>query len=314
MRTSTRVLGFLAVLVLVLGLGWAAGRWLGPDEGSVAADTGEHGQHAGAGGPGADGAGAGHGEAVAAGLQVSEHGHTLTLAESTLPAGRQELAFTIEGEDRPVTAYDVVHEKELHLIVVRRDLTGFQHVHPTMDADGTWRVEVDLDPGPWRVLADFAPTGGEPHVLGADLFVPGDFEPAPLGEQDLSASVDAYDVNLGGSFVAGAEATLTATVSRDGEVVDLEPYLGATGHLVALRAGDLGYLHVHPEEDAGRAEFHTAFPSVGTYRLFLDFKHDGVVHTAAFTAQVDGAGHDHGPHSHGEDGGEGEGDDHGHDH
>lgn len=326
MRTSTRALGFVAVLTLVLAAGWAGGRWLGPDEDTVAADTSGHGAgHSDSADQGAEAA-AGHGEhgeehgggaaaAVAAGLQVSEHGHTLTLRESTVPTGRQELAFTIEGEDGPVTAYDVAHEKRLHLIVVRRDLTGFQHVHPEMDDDGTWRVDVDLEPGPWRVFADFKPTGGEAHVLGADLFVPGDFEPETLGKQELAASVDGYDVNLGGSFTVGTASTLTATVSRDGEVVELEPYLGASGHLVALRAGDLGYLHVHPEE-GDRAAFHTAFPSAGTYRLFLDFKHDGVVRTAAFTVHVDGAGHDHSTHSHGEadqDGGE-HSDGHDHDH
>ncbi len=318
MRTSTRVAGFVAVLALVLAAGWAGGRWLGPDEDTVATDSAGHGHadEAAGGSAGGHGEHGEHGAAVAAGLQVSEHGHTLTLAEGTLPAGRQQLAFTIEGEDGPVTAYDVAHEKELHLIVVRRDLTGFQHVHPTMDADGTWRVDVDLEPGPWRVFADFKPTGGEAHVLGADLFVPGDFEPEPVGEQELAASVDGYDVNLGGGFTVGAASTLTATVSKDGEVVDLEPYLGATGHLVALRAGDLGYLHVHPE-DSDRAGFHTAFPSVGTYRLFLDFKHDGVVRTAAFTVQVEGAGHDHGTHSHGDEAGDhedGSEDGHSHDH
>lgn len=321
MRTSTRVAGFVAVLALVLAAGWAGGRWLGPDEDTVATDSAGHGhadEAAGgsAGGHGEHGGHSEHGAAVAAGLQVSAHGHTLTLAEGTLPAGRQQLAFTIEGEDGPVTAYDVAHEKELHLIVVRRDLTGFQHVHPTMDAAGTWRVDVDLEPGPWRVFADFKPTGGEAHVLGADLFVPGDFEPEPVGEQELAASVDGYDVNLGGGFTVGTASTLTATVRKDGEVVDLEPYLGATGHLVALRAGDLGYLHVHPE-DGDRAGFHTAFPSVGTYRLFLDFKHDGVVRTAAFTVQVEGAGHDHGTHSHGdeaEDHEDGSEDGHSHDH
>ncbi|MDN4163346.1 hypothetical protein [Nocardioides abyssi] len=309
MRTSTRVAAFVAMLALVLAAGWAGGRWLGPDEESVATDGSTHGHDDAAAG----GHGGGHGDehgaagaAAAAGLQVSEHGHTLTLAEPTLPSGRQELAFTIEGEDGPVTAYDVAHEKRLHLVVVRRDLTGFQHVHPAMDDDGTWRVDVDLEPGPWRVFADFKPTGGEAHVLGADLLVPGDFEPEALGEQELAASVDGYDVNLGGGFTVGTASTVTATVSKDGEVVELEPYLGASGHLVALRSGDLGYLHVHPEE-GDRAEFHTAFPSVGAYRLFLDFKHDGVVRTAAFTVQVGGAGHDHSTHSHGD----GSGDDHG---
>ena len=70
---------------------------------------------------------------------------------------------------------------------------------------------------------------------------------------------------------------------RDGEpVTDLEPYLGAYGHLVALRAGDLAYLHVHPEGGRGPVAFRAEVPSEGAYHLFLDFKHDGVVRTAAF--------------------------------
>ena len=37
-------------------------------------------------------------------------------------------------------------------------------------------------------------------------------------------------------------------------MTDLQPYLGAYGHLVALRDGDLAYLHVHPGEHGdGRA-------------------------------------------------------------
>jgi hypothetical protein len=79
-------------------------------------------------------------------------------------------------------------------------------------------------------------------------------------------------------------------VSRDGhELTDLEPYLRARGHLVALREGDLAYLHVHPEEGpepGAGVSFMTEFPSAGRYRLFLQFKHDGRVHTTAFTRAV----------------------------
>ena len=64
----------------------------------------------------------------------------------------------------------------------------------------------------------------------------------------------------------------------------MEPYLGARGHLVALREGDLAFLHVHP--DADRLRFTAEFPSAGRYRLFLQFKAGGRVHTAAFTRQV----------------------------
>ncbi len=74
-------------------------------------------------------------------------------------------------------------------------------------------------------------------------------------------------------------------------MTDLQPYLAAYGHLVALRQGDLAYLHVHPDGAPGDGRtkagpaivFHTTAPSDGTYRLFLDFKHGGVVRTAEFT-------------------------------
>jgi hypothetical protein len=86
---------------------------------------------------------------------------------------------------------------------------------------------------------------------------------------------------------------VTLTVRRNGRpVTDLEPYLGAYAHLVVLRAGDLGYLHVHPDGEPGDGRtaagpgiaFHAEVPSPGTYRLFLDFKHRGAVRTAEFTA------------------------------
>jgi len=90
-----------------------------------------------------------------------------------------------------------------------------------------------------------------------------------------------------GALRAGREAELRFTVTRDGEPVRTEPYLGAGGHLVALRAGDLGYLHTHPaDDDAAAVRFATEFPSEGRYRLFFQFKHEGRVRTAAFTREV----------------------------
>jgi hypothetical protein len=104
--------------------------------------------------------------------------------------------------------------------------------------------------------------------------------------------VDGYTVTLGGTLDPGRTSTLTLDVSRAGApVTDLEPYLGAYGHLVALRTGDLAYLHVHPESGpAGpRVTFRAEVPTAGTYRLYLDFQHSGTVRTAEFTVTA-GAG------------------------
>lgn len=231
------------------------------------------------------------------GLMVSQDGYTLRLADRTVLAGPQvPLRFQILGPDgAPVTGYQTEHDKELHLIAVRRDLSHFQHVHPVLDPDGTWSVPLDLAaPGEYRVFADFTPTGHDGGlVLGADLAVPGPYEPVPLPEPAAVAQVvDGYQVTLAGDLAPGQASELTVTVSKDGvPVTDLQPYLAAYGHLVALRAGDLAYLHVHPAGEPGDGvtpagpgiTFYATAPSAGDYRLFLDFQHAGVVRTAEFT-------------------------------
>lgn len=151
------------------------------------------------------------------------------------------------------------------------------------------------------MFADFTPAaaGAENLTLGADLAVSGAYRPAALPAPGATAEVDGYRVALGGDLRAGRSGELKLTVSRNGRpVTDLQPYLGAYGHLVALRSGDLAYLHVHPNEGGPGpvVSFTATAPSAGAYRLFLDFKHEGKVRTAAFTVRVaepgnDGDGH-----------------------
>ena len=227
------------------------------------------------------------------GLMVSQNGYSFRLDQDTVSAGDDvPVSFTIEGPDgSPVTEYDEEHEKELHLIAVRRDFYGFQHVHPERAEDGTWSTSLDLTAGQWRVFADFKASGAEAITLGNDLAVRGDYQPAAPAAETRTATVDGYTVTLDGDIVPGEEAKLTLSVTRDGApVTDLEPYLGAYGHLVALRSGDLAYLHVHPEGTPGDGKtepgpdvvFFAEVPSPDQYHLYLDFKHEGVVRTAAF--------------------------------
>jgi len=230
------------------------------------------------------------------GLQTTQDGYTLALDNSIATANPDvPLKFQIlSPTGAPVKRYVETHEKLLHLIVVRNDLAVFQHVHPTLDDQGTWSVPLNLSrAGDYRVFADFMPTGGPALTLGANLHVAGKYDPQPLPPASQTAQVDGYTVTLSGTPKANEGSMLTLSVSRDGKPVDdLQPYLGAYGHLVAVRAPDLAYLHVHPmsEDDAAASGpeigFHTTFPSVGSYRLFLDFQHGDVVRTAAFTVNV----------------------------
>jgi hypothetical protein len=222
------------------------------------------------------------------GLAVAEHGLRLVIANPGFARGRTEtLRFRVVDErGATVRDFDVERTKRMHLIVVRRDLTGFQHLHPRQHADGQWTIALRLDrAGSYRVFADFS-HHGEATTLASDLRVDGaatlERLPAPATE---AVSDGGYSVRVDeGTVHAGREAGIRFTILRHGKPVEVEPYLGANGHLVALREGDLAFLHVHPM--AGTTEFESTFPTVGRYRLFLQFKHDGRVHTAAFTQEV----------------------------
>lgn len=319
LKAPARAAVFVAALAVVLAAALGVGRLVGPLDVATSAphadvehETAEHetAQH--------DTDEHGDSSPVGLGLAQEQDGYRLELPQTRLPAGEQTFRFTVVGPDGPVTSYDEAHERDLHLIVVRRDLTGFQHVHPTLDtATGEWSTGLVLEPGSWRVLADFVPAGGEQLVLGADLAVEGSGTVQPLGEDVLGVSVDGYDVTIGLNPVAGAETRAAVTVMRDGqEVADLGQYLGELGHLVVLRDGDLGYVHGHPVDAAGTGPvipFDLTFPSGGRYRLFVEFEHAGAVHTAAFTVGVeagDGHEHDHGDETGGQTGEEGGDHDH----
>lgn len=237
-----------------------------------------------------------------AGLQVSADGFTFELLGEAPAAGATtELSFRIVGPDgEPVTDYEPTHERELHLIAVRRDFAGYQHVHPSMDADGTWTVPVEFaEPGTYRLFADFRPAQRtEALTLGTDLTIAGTVAPVALPPPPDSVTVDGYEVSVDGELVPGTLSELTLSIRRNGEpITDLEPYLGAYGHLVALRGGDLAYLHVHPDGEPGDGRtrpgpavtFFVEVPAAGDYRLFLDFQHDGVVRTAEFTMTANGS-------------------------
>ncbi|MFV2101333.1 hypothetical protein [Micromonospora sp. LOL_024] len=266
------------VLALTLAVGFFAGR---------------AGTAAGPYRPAAVGAGA-HTNHGPGGLEVSRDGWTLALDTPDLRADRPgELVFRItDPAGTTLTTFQKNHERRMHLVLVGRDLTGYQHVHPEMSPDGTWRVMVTpTAPGPLRAIADFWPTGAPAGVtLGVDVPVPGRYAATPLVEPEETVVVDDYTITLDGGLRAGESNQVLVWLGRDGRPVpDLQRHLGAYGHLVALRQGDLAYLHVHPaaaSQPSSVVAFGVTVPSAGTYRLFFEFRHLDEVRVAAFTVVV----------------------------
>lgn len=229
----------------------------------------------------------------------------ITSVDGWRPGIPTDFAFDIV-DDRGATLRDFasMHEKIMHFIVVRHDLTQFQHLHPEFSAaDGRFTVRGLTLPsaGPYRLFADFAPTGGMsgPDGMALPVTVPidlsvgdvGSYQPGSLPEPVDSVITNGYEVMLTqpDTLVAGAESRLTFTIRRGPTAVTgLEPYLGANGHAVILREGDLAFIHSHALEDSaalrsGQIPFMVHFGEPGRYRVFLQFQHLGKVQTAAFT-------------------------------
>jgi hypothetical protein len=281
---------FVAVLAALFTVGAIAGQVIDPDArgGDEMPGHGAQQSHEEDSKMTSASAHGGDGTRPVRGLAVAENGLRVEVERAELRRGVEEtVAFRIVGDDGEVVRdFDVTHEKRMHLIVARRDLTGFQHLHPEMTADGTWSTKVVLpQAGSYRLFADFS-HDGEAVTLASDLRVDGEADLRDLPPAEPTAVSDGgYDVRLDSSGArAGGESELRFTITRDGEPVETEPYLGAGGHLVALREGDMAFLHVHPNEDG--VSFAATFPTEGRYRLFLQFQHEGRVQTVAFTQEV----------------------------
>lgn len=289
MNAAGRLAVFGAVLAVAFGAAYTTAAAIAPD--SPAAPAQGH--------PSSEPARAVPASADQAGLSLADGGYQLSPVQAPGTVGaRGLLSFAIlDQAGRPLRNYQTVHDKQLHLIVVRSDGGHYAHVHPLLDRDsGRWSIPWNWNAaGTYRVFADFTPAGGGQLTLTRAVDVSGAFSPSATTGARTVDHVAGYTVELDGTLAAGTSSRLTARITRDGRpVTALQPYLGAFGHLVALRDGDLAYLHVHPEGDepspgdsgGPTVSFAATAPTAGRYLLYLDFRVQDTVHTAAFVVDA----------------------------
>ena len=225
------------------------------------------------------------------------------------------------GGKTPVTAFDEVHTKLLHFIVVSQDLTQFLHIHPDYQGGGVFVLK-DLvlpDSANYVTYADFTPTGDQQHYVRNTLTVNGATDKQPnLAVSPREITVGDLKITLEGEdvFAAGVETSLKFHVSdakTNADVDNLDEYLGAAGHLVIIDEANQIYIHTHPAghdmadmggmsgmstatpEMAGMVmpmnygpdlEFVTEIPSAGLWGMWLQTQYKGDVYTFPFVVKV----------------------------
>jgi hypothetical protein len=207
------------------------------------------------------------------------------------------IRLTVTNNGARVENFEVSHEKLLHLIVVSKDLSYFNHIHPEYKGDGVFEIKNELPAGgEYRMVADFKPTNGSSMSKMAWVTVEGDTaQPiAVTVDEILEKTVEGTHVALSiePGPAAGEKCTLKFTLT-DGDtqlpISDLEPYLGSIGHVVVLSEDGERYLHVHALEGQGsgpEALFETEFPESGVYKIWGQFQRNGKVVTVPFVVEV----------------------------
>jgi hypothetical protein len=201
-----------------------------------------------------------------------------------------------------VRRFDVVHERVFHLFIVSHDLEYFAHVHPTLHRDGSLNVDMELPrAGAYQMIADFTPAGGPPQLAQASFITAGYTGPLSVIPKLVA---DGADKIVGGARIkltmpealAGREQLITFDLQDEttgSSVRDLEPYLGATGHLLVTSADRAVAFHSHPVAGLSTTGgptvvFQVLFPRPGDYRMWVQLQRHGQVLTSSFTVPVKG--------------------------
>jgi hypothetical protein len=215
----------------------------------------------------------------------------------SIPAGRDlTLEFRVldPKTGRPVTAFEIIHEKLFHLFLVSQDLEYFSHEHPVLGRDGWFRLKTHLPkPGVYRLLADFDPAGGTPQLAARTFSTAGWSAPlassiahpaqnvAPQHGSNLTVSLR-LDPE---SPIAGKKTMLFFEIAP---AAGLEQFIGAWAHLLAVSNDLIDTIHSHPflADGGPQMQFNLFFPRAATYRLWLQLQRNGIVNTVAFTLDV----------------------------
>lgn len=226
---------------------------------------------------------------------VSQVPYTANVAASPMPVepgAKTDLTIRLVdplGNIVKLDELEIVHEQPLHLLMVSSDLSWYAHEHPAPQADGSFKLVGFSFPagGEYTLFHDYTPKGKSQQVPRFKVKVAGVTPmPKPLIENyDVVAQIDGYEFRVrcnGVKFQAAADSIIRIGIDRDGApVTDLEPYLGAMGHLVIISQDMKEFVHSHPLEMTGDASHAGAASEGGGHdHAHAGHDHGSIIQTA----------------------------------
>jgi len=211
-----------------------------------------------------------------------------TVPEQPLPGSEVTVHVAIKDVDGSPAELGIVHEKPLHVMIIRDDLQHFAHLHADEPAETFTLTHVFPEPGSYRAMIEFT-AAGTTMAIPKDVTVLGDYAPQPLsGTFSRDWTDGRYRVSLAApQEIAAGTPTLLAFSIMEGDlpVDDLDKFLGEDMHLAIWQEGLRHFEHAHPVRDRKLA-FQAVFPTPGVYKLYSQFQHQGTVVTAEFLVKV----------------------------
>lgn len=201
------------------------------------------------------------------------------------------ISVTESGEN---ISLEIVHTMKMHLLVVNEELTWFDHLHPEKQADETYYVaETFPSAGKYLFFIDYKPVDHPASVSMKSIEVKGNqLAQIPKTKSKLTAVVDDYTISLlnGDDLKTNTAQSLEFSIEKEGKILaekDIELYLGANAHIVMISQADKDFLHIHPmSEERFPIYAKTYIKKEGLYRMWVQFKTEGEIHTADFTVII----------------------------
>lgn len=222
-----------------------------------------------------------------------EHSHDENQVDDALGNLKANVEYTdstleINLEDqagKPFHDLEVNHEKIMHLIVVDSHMETYYHLHPEKVGDGAFEVKQPLTDGEYKAFVDIKPNN-QIYEVSPILFTVGKANHGHEGDlivdQSLEKTVDNQTVQLS---LSTREPMKPVQLTFDVDRANLEPYLGAMGHVVILDEHAENFLHVHPASET-ETTFETKFEQPGIYKIWAEFKQNGKVRVFPFVVEI----------------------------